>query len=262
MKKRSFFTGVLCTLIVISMIGTGFAITGKVTQEVQYNNIGVILDGKRLDLRDSNGNSIEPFMYNNTNYLPVRAVAEALGLEVSFDNEKNAVVLTSDSNQQNNNLPSESTNYSRTNPAPAGVPQTVTVDKYWGSYTATVQVNTVWRGDIAWLQIRHANQFNKAPSDGKEYILTEIKVTIDKISDDRSINVSGYDFTAFSSDNAEYKKQSTVDPSRLLGDAYEGGTITGWVSFLVDKNDPAPKIVYGSDLKGTGGIWFSLDETK
>lgn len=107
MKKKEFWAGVLTTLLVVCMIGTVSALTGKVTQEVQYNNIGVILDGKRLDLRDANGNSVEPFMYNNTNYLPVRAVAEALGLEVAFDNGQNAVVLSSKAAEDESQKPDE-----------------------------------------------------------------------------------------------------------------------------------------------------------
>lgn len=93
-EKRSFLAGMLTTLLVISMISTVSAISGKLTQEVTYNNIGVILNGERINLVDSNGNSVEPFMYNNTNYLPVRVIAEALGLSVSFDNQRNSIILT------------------------------------------------------------------------------------------------------------------------------------------------------------------------
>ena len=30
--------------------------------------------------------------------------------------------------------------------------------------------------------------------------------------------------------------------------------------FVVDTDDPSPKAVYGADLNGSGGIWFSLVE--
>lgn len=100
MKKKNLLSLVVVMTLIVLMVSVSSAQTGKVTQEVQYNNIGVILNGKRLNLVDSKGNSVEPFMYNNTNYLPVRAISEALGLEVSFDSEQNAVVLSSTESQE------------------------------------------------------------------------------------------------------------------------------------------------------------------
>lgn len=92
--KKGFVAGMLTAILILSISGTVFAHTGTVTQELIYNNIGVTLDGKRLDLRDAQGNSVEPFMFNGTNYLPVRVVAEAVGLEVGWDSENSTVVLT------------------------------------------------------------------------------------------------------------------------------------------------------------------------
>lgn len=92
--KKGFVAGVLATLVAVSIIGTAYAQRGTVTQELTYQDISVSLDGKKLDLRDANGNSAEPFMFNGTNYLPVRIVAEAVGLDVAWDGENNAVLLT------------------------------------------------------------------------------------------------------------------------------------------------------------------------
>ena len=97
MRKKDFFAGMATMMLIILMVSTASAKSGKVTQEVQYNNIGIILDGTRLVLKDSEGNSVEPFMYNNTNYLPVRTIAEALGLNVAWDSNENVIILTSSS---------------------------------------------------------------------------------------------------------------------------------------------------------------------
>ena len=97
MRKTDFFAGMATMMLIILMVSTASAKSGKVTQEVQYNNIGIILDGTRLVLKDSEGNSVEPFMYNNTNYLPVRTIAEALGLNVAWDSNENVIILTSSS---------------------------------------------------------------------------------------------------------------------------------------------------------------------
>lgn len=67
---KSFFAGMLTMLLIVCLTGTALATTGKVTKELEYRNISVSLDGKKLDLRDAKGNAVEPFMFEGTNYLP------------------------------------------------------------------------------------------------------------------------------------------------------------------------------------------------
>lgn len=96
MKKqwKGFLCGVVATLFLAEAVGTAVATTGKQMVEVSYNNISVTLDGNSINLVDANGILVEPFMLNNTNYLPVRAVAEALGLNVDWDGYTNTVILS------------------------------------------------------------------------------------------------------------------------------------------------------------------------
>ena len=94
MNKKSFFAGMLTMLLIMTMVVPAAATVGKVTKELEYRNISVTLDGKKLDLRDANSNSVEPFMFEGTNYLPVRALAESLGLNVSWNGQTATVVLT------------------------------------------------------------------------------------------------------------------------------------------------------------------------
>ena len=91
---KGFISGVLTTLLIVGIPGTALATTGTVTKELEYRDIQVTLDGEPLDLQDAQGNSVEPFMFDGTNYLPVRALAEALGLNVAWDGSTNTVVLT------------------------------------------------------------------------------------------------------------------------------------------------------------------------
>ena len=92
---KGFVTGIIVSALVFSMVGTSFAKSGTIQKELEYNNISVTLDGKKLDLRDAKGNSVEPFMFDGTNYLPVRALAEALGLNVTWDGTTHTVKLSS-----------------------------------------------------------------------------------------------------------------------------------------------------------------------
>ena len=66
-----------------------FASTGVQTVEREYNNISVTLAGQRLPLE---GNT-EPFIINGTTFLPVRAIAEALGLQVVWNDATKTVEL-------------------------------------------------------------------------------------------------------------------------------------------------------------------------
>ena len=69
--------------------GTVFAQTGSQKIDAVYNNIKIVVDGKEVST------STEPFIYNGTTYLPVRAIGEALGKDVSWDAETNTVYIGS-----------------------------------------------------------------------------------------------------------------------------------------------------------------------
>ena len=92
--KKGFFAGVLVTLLVFAMVGSAGATNGKITQELEYRDIKVSLDGKVLDLRDAKGNVVEPFKFNGTNYVPVRAISQIMGLDVAWDGANATVLLT------------------------------------------------------------------------------------------------------------------------------------------------------------------------
>lgn len=88
---KSLFIGFLCGAILFVSLPV-FADTQSI--QAFYNNIKISLNGKVLELTDSTGNRIEPFICNGTTYLPVRAVATALGLETKYNETTNTVELT------------------------------------------------------------------------------------------------------------------------------------------------------------------------
>lgn len=58
-----------------------------------FKNIKICVDGVEMTPRDAAGKEVEPFIYNGTTYLPVKAVGEAVGKEVSYDGNTNTVYL-------------------------------------------------------------------------------------------------------------------------------------------------------------------------
>ena len=81
---------------VVGVLLTGGITLGKVaTQNIQvnYNNVKVYKDKQLYNLKDANGYTVEPFIYNGTTYLPVRAVANLAGMQVTWDNSTKSVYL-------------------------------------------------------------------------------------------------------------------------------------------------------------------------
>lgn len=88
--------------IVLSLIiFAGSIYATNVIQPIQADlraDISIELNGSLLQLKDAAGNAVYPISYNGTTYLPVRAVAENLNLDVQWIGETNTVKLTQKSN--------------------------------------------------------------------------------------------------------------------------------------------------------------------
>ena len=71
--------------------------SGKGRQSVEvttvYNDIKIVVDGNEITPKDVNGNIVEPFIIDGTTYLPVRALANALGEEVSWEQSTSTVYI-------------------------------------------------------------------------------------------------------------------------------------------------------------------------
>ena len=95
MKER--VKGIIIGIVIGALlVPTVFATVATVTKEIFYNDIKIMLDGKELVPTDASGNYVEPFIMDGTTYLPVRGVANALGLGIEWDGTTNTVKLSSD----------------------------------------------------------------------------------------------------------------------------------------------------------------------
>ena len=81
----------LCTGMV-----TGTALAANTVYKnirVQYCCIKLVVNGAPVTPKDANGSTVEPFIYNGTTYLPVRAVGNALGQDVSWNGNTKTVYI-------------------------------------------------------------------------------------------------------------------------------------------------------------------------
>lgn len=96
MKKngfwRGFGLGLILTVVVTALSVSAMAAASSRTIQVE-DGIRLSLNGATFIPRDVNGKEVSVFLYNGTTYVPVRAVSEAMGVDVSFDSATRTVVL-------------------------------------------------------------------------------------------------------------------------------------------------------------------------
>jgi hypothetical protein len=90
-KLKGFAAGFIIAALLFGVAATAFASVGSYPLMASFASIRIFVDDKQIDPRDANGASAEPFIVNGTTYLPVRAIAEALGMEVRWDNASKSV---------------------------------------------------------------------------------------------------------------------------------------------------------------------------
>jgi len=95
MKKR--LQGLVAGILIGAIIASGFVFAKQASETINviYDNIKILIDGKEYQPTDANGNVVEPFVYNGTTYLPVRAIANAFDKEVDWEPQTSTVVLGS-----------------------------------------------------------------------------------------------------------------------------------------------------------------------
>lgn len=91
-------------LALLLLCGTALAANTVQQMQIRYMNIKLVVDGAEVTPKDAAGRVVEPFVSDGTTYLPVRAVAAALGKDVEWDGETNTVYI-------GKNIPGKSTNW-------------------------------------------------------------------------------------------------------------------------------------------------------
>lgn len=82
----------MIALGIFTVVGSA-APTQEAIQAFKDSKMKVFKDGTSISLRDQNGRYLSPIVYNGVTYVPVRAVGEVTGLNVSYDEQQKIVHL-------------------------------------------------------------------------------------------------------------------------------------------------------------------------
>lgn len=94
--KKTFKTVIatVVTMVLLSTIVLGATPLGATIIEATLNpERNIKLNNAVVNMTDANGNEVYPISYNDTTYLPVRAISENLGLAVAWDGDTQTVIL-------------------------------------------------------------------------------------------------------------------------------------------------------------------------
>lgn len=90
MKKstKAFVTAALAAVLSVGSFAAGNLVSINVDPTVKIK-----VNGEEFHPKDANGNDVMTFIYNGTTYAPLRALAEAYGLEVGYDAAANMATV-------------------------------------------------------------------------------------------------------------------------------------------------------------------------
>ena len=98
MKKLNnvkwFTLGVVVCILISSLVVSATAASRQRQATLNYSDIKITLNGNPVIPRDGSGNAVEPFTIDGTTYLPLRGIANVLGLDVGWDGTTNTVILS------------------------------------------------------------------------------------------------------------------------------------------------------------------------
>ena len=209
MRKNmlSFLTGAIAMLLLVSLPMTALAASGAIRIEV--SPISVLVDGEVFQPKDAKGNDVMVFTYNGTTYAPLRALAEAYGLEVDYDRERNIATVSNQPTQTQ--APVADTGY-------AGF------EKQW-----TVKEKPVTNyGDEKIFTVTYSGGLSKSEFKAwwKSYDLSTIKEYAERMMAEVQSEIPGYTVTAYFS-YGQYNLGSVHAESDFTGSNFDAAGV--WI---------------------------------
>ena len=95
MKRKITVLTALLLAVVLTAAITSTALASDGSMTVTIHPIRILVNGEAFQPTDVNGNEVMVFTVNGTTYAPLRALAEAYGLEVGYDAANNIATVNS-----------------------------------------------------------------------------------------------------------------------------------------------------------------------
>ena len=96
-KAAYFLAGILSTVLLLSLSMMALATNDLLT--ITIHPIKIMVNGETFHPKDAQGKEVMTFSVNGTSYAPVRALAEAYGLEVGYDAKTNTATVNGPARQ-------------------------------------------------------------------------------------------------------------------------------------------------------------------
>ena len=93
-RKITLIAALLLTIVLIAAF-TSAALASDGSMTITIHPIRILVNGEMFRPTDVNGNEVMVFTVNGTTYAPLRALAEAYGLEVGYDAANNIATVNS-----------------------------------------------------------------------------------------------------------------------------------------------------------------------
>lgn len=106
-KMSSFLAGIVVALALIALPVSALASDGSLTLTI--HPIKVLVNGEVFQPKDVQGNDVLVFTYDGTTYAPLRALAEAYGLEVGYDSKNNIATVNGSTQAHTASVPAPAT---------------------------------------------------------------------------------------------------------------------------------------------------------
>ena len=254
------YTLVIGIVIGALIFGSGIAIAGSAYMMAEPATSRVFVDGREV--------SVEAYQIEDANYFKLRDFAKAVDVGVWYDEDRDRVYIETDIGYD--------PKYTgvRKETAQVLVPfqksQSVDVDntKYYDigtsatkNYTATVTIVELIRGEVAANIIKTASVHNPSAGIGREYVLAWVRAKITDSQGNNNVVLSDIrvNMNCYSSDGILYPMSNPTNINPINEQPKEvGSTVEGWIAFVVDRNDPEPRVQIGTLTDGEDQAVFAL----
>lgn len=93
-RKRG-IAALMSIVLLFGLSSPAFAATTRKQISITYG-ISLMFNDSKASLTDVNGNSVQPFVWQGTTYVPIRGVAQLFGADVSYDSKTNTALIYDD----------------------------------------------------------------------------------------------------------------------------------------------------------------------